>query len=140
VQAHAERILNVCKFYVEYFLGAKSVDLKKRIAQIMTEQRTIHLSESKRLLLGITAILAVTVPVGLSVGQVSSEQDWEKAAGGKMAFEVASVRLNPGPLRPSNFRLSPDDAYANTGGLLNADSPLGNYIDFAYKIQPTREQ
>jgi len=24
----------------------------------------------------------------------------------------------------SNFRLSPDDAYANTGGLLIADSPL----------------
>ena len=57
-----------------------------------------------------------------------------------MAFEVASVQLNPGPPEPSNFRLSPDDAYANTGGLLNADSPLGNYIEFAYKIQPTREQ
>jgi bla regulator protein blaR1 len=72
--------------------------------------------------------------------QSPNERTWEKAAGGKIAFEVASVRLNPGPPQPSNFRLSPDDAYANTGGLLNADSPLGNYIEFAYKIQPTREQ
>ncbi|HEY2471904.1 MAG TPA: TIGR03435 family protein [Terracidiphilus sp.] len=66
--------------------------------------------------------------------------DWQRAAGGKMAFDVASVRLNPGPLEPSNFRLSPDDAYTNTGGLLNADYPLATYIEFAYKSQPTREQ
>lgn len=66
--------------------------------------------------------------------------DWQTKAGGKLQFEVASVRLNPGPPEPSNFRLSPDDAYANTGGLLNADFPLATYIEFAYKIWPTREQ
>lgn len=66
--------------------------------------------------------------------------DWQTAAGGKMAFQVASVRLNPGPFVPSNFRLSPDDAYTNTGGLLDADYPLATYIEFAYKIWPTREQ
>jgi uncharacterized protein (TIGR03435 family) len=98
------------------------------------------MSRSKRLLLVTTAVLAVAVPIGLGLGQAPNEPDWEKAAGGKMAFEVASVRLNPGPLERSNFRLSPDDAYANTGGLLNADSPLGSYIEFAYKIQLTREQ
>jgi len=83
--------------------------------------------------------LAATISVA-GFTQSPNEHAWEKAAGGKMAFEVASVRLNPGPPQPSSFRLSPDDAYANTGGLLNADSPLGNYIEFAYKIQPTREQ
>jgi len=96
------------------------------------------MSQPAKLLIA-TAILAV-VSVEFGLTQVSNDRDWEKAAGGKMAFEVASVRLNPGPLAPSNFRLSPDDAYANTGGLLNADSPLGNYIEFAYKILPTREQ
>lgn len=144
VQAYAEGILNVCKFYVESplecFAGATGADLKKRIVRIMTKHREIDLSRAKRLLLSTTAMLAVTVPVGFGLGQVSNEQDWEKAAGGKMAFEVASVRLNPGPIKPSNFRLSPDDAYTNTGGLLNADFPLETYIDFAYKIQPTREQ
>jgi len=66
--------------------------------------------------------------------------DWQTAAGGKMEFEVASVRLNPGPMEPSKFRLSPDDAYVETGGLLIADSPLDTYIEFAYKLELTREQ
>jgi bla regulator protein blaR1 len=72
-------------------------------------------------------------------GQTVTE-DWQKAAGGKMEFEVASVRLNKGPHEPSSFRLSPDDDYTNTGGMLNADYPLTTYIAFAYKILPTREQ
>jgi len=98
------------------------------------------MSRSKRLLLNTTAILALAIPVELGLGQAPNQRDWEKAAEGKAEFDVASVRLNPGPLEPSNFRLSPDDAYANTGGLLNADFPLATYIEFAYKIQPTREQ
>jgi bla regulator protein BlaR1 len=93
-----------------------------------------------QLLIGTVAILAVTMPAGLGLCQAANEQDWEKAAGGKMAFEVASVRLNPGPMAPANFRLSPDDAYGETGGLLIADFPLENYIEFAYKIWPTREE
>lgn len=98
------------------------------------------MSRSKRLLIVTSAVLAVAAPIGLGLGQAQNEPDWEQAAGGKMAFEVASVRLNSGPLEPSNCRLIPDDAYANTGGLLNADSPLGSYIEFAYKIQLAREQ
>ena len=42
-------------------------------------------------------------------------EDWQNAAGGKMEFEVASVRLNPGSSISGNFRLSSDDAYATTG-------------------------
>jgi bla regulator protein BlaR1 len=91
-------------------------------------------------------MLATAGPLlfGARYGEVRAQQtvteDWQKAAGGKMEFEVASVRLNPGPGAPSNFRLSPDDAYAPTGGLLTADAPLPTYIFFAYKIMPTREQ
>lgn len=94
-----------------------------------------------RLVLVVVGVLAVTAAVepGI-VGQAPDEPAWERAAGGKMEFEVASVRLNPGPPEPSNFRLSPDDAYTATGGLLNADFPLATYIEFAYKIQLTREQ
>ena len=65
---------------------------------------------------------------GLGLCQAPNEENWEKAAGGQLEFEVPSVRLNPGPLEPSNFRLSPDDAYAKTGGLLKADFPLATYI------------
>jgi bla regulator protein BlaR1 len=74
------------------------------------------------------------------MAQTTATPDWQTSAGGHMAFEVASVRLNPGPVEPSNFRLSPDDAYTNTGGILNADESLANYIFFAYKIWPSREQ
>ena len=95
---------------------------------------------SPRFCIASAIVLITVLSVEPGLAQSSSEPNWERAAGGKMSFEVASVRLNPGPPQPSSFRLSPDDAYANTGGLLNADSPLGNYIEFAYKIQPTREQ
>ncbi len=57
-----------------------------------------------------------------------------------MEFEVASVRLNLGSHEPSTFRLSSDDAYTPTGGLLIADYPLTTYIEFAYKLSLTREQ
>jgi uncharacterized protein (TIGR03435 family) len=50
------------------------------------------------------------------------------------------VRLNLGSHEPSTFRLSSDDAYTPTGGLLIADYPLTTYIEFAYKLSLTREQ
>lgn len=94
----------------------------------------------RQVLVIAAGFVASTLLVESGVPQTPNQENWETAAGARMAFEVASVRLNPGPPQRSNFRLSPDDAYANTGVLLSADSPLGNYIEFAYKIQPTREQ
>ena len=88
----------------------------------------------------VAGAFALTFLAELGQTQAPNQQNWERAAGEKMAFEVGSVRLNTGPPQPSNFRLSPDDKYAHTGGLLIADAPVGNYIEFAYKIQPTREQ
>lgn len=41
--------------------------------------------------------------------QAPQAQDWEKAAGGKKAFDVASVKLDSGPFRPSNFPLLAGD-------------------------------
>jgi uncharacterized protein (TIGR03435 family) len=96
------------------------------------------------LILLIVATIAGPIIFGSWSAEVMAQQataeDWETAAGGHMSFEVASVRLNPGPMQPANFRLSPDDAYIKTGGLLNADFPLATYITFAYKIWPDREQ
>jgi uncharacterized protein (TIGR03435 family) len=66
---------------------------------------------------------------------------WEKAAGGKMAFEVVSIHLEkPGNFKPPLFALSPDDSYVSTGGRFFADFPLSVYIEFAYKIWLTDEQ
>ncbi|HEX4322378.1 MAG TPA: TIGR03435 family protein [Acidobacteriaceae bacterium] len=58
-----------------------------------------------------------------------------------MSFDVASIRRSkPGEFTPPSFPLSSDDAYRPTGGLFTADFPLDVYIEFAYKIQLTREQ
>jgi uncharacterized protein (TIGR03435 family) len=88
----------------------------------------------------LMAAAAIALGLCAPLRAQSAAPDGEKAAGEKLEFEAASVRLNPGPMEPSNFRLSPDEAYANTGGLLSADVPLATYIEFAYKIQGTREQ
>jgi uncharacterized protein (TIGR03435 family) len=66
--------------------------------------------------------------------------DWQVAAGGKMSFDVASVKLDPGPFRPPNFPLDPGDAYKPTGGRFFADFALVTYIRFAYKLALTQEQ
>jgi bla regulator protein BlaR1 len=97
-------------------------------------------------LFALLMLAAVARPVvfGVRYAEVIAAQsvteDWQKAAGGKMEFEVASVRLNLGSHEPSTFRLSSDDAYTPTGGLLIADYPLTTYIEFAYKLSLTREQ
>jgi hypothetical protein len=75
------------------------------------------------------------------IAQTQKVPQWQTAAGGKMSFDVASIRPSkPGTFTPPNFPLSSDDAYAPTAGLFTADFPLIHYIEFAYKIWLTREQ
>jgi len=72
--------------------------------------------------------------------QSSADPEWETAAGGKMSFEVASIRPSePGTL-PANISMETDDRYPPTGGLFTADRTLETYINFAYKLHPTPEQ
>lgn len=67
--------------------------------------------------------------------------EWQRAAGGRMEFEVASVRLDTSSsFKPPSFPLSADDSYVETGGLFHADFPLVVYIQFAYKLSLTRDQ
>src|ERR1017187_5621233 len=66
--------------------------------------------------------------------QAPQAQDWEKAAGGKKAFEVASVKLDSGPSRPSNVPLDTGDAFRPVGDRFSADSSVLTYIRFAYKV------
>jgi bla regulator protein BlaR1 len=75
------------------------------------------------------AAQAVTIP------------EWQTAAGGKLSFDVASIRpTKPDEFTPPNFPLSSDNAYAETAGLFTADFPLFVYIEFAYKFLPSNEQ
>jgi len=66
--------------------------------------------------------------------------DWQTAAGGKRAFEVASVKLDSGPFRSPNFPLDSGDAYRPVGGRFSADFPLATYLSFAYKLSLSSDQ
>jgi hypothetical protein len=93
----------------------------------------------KKLALGATgiAVLAVRIAMGiLNASAIRAQEagDWQKAAGGKMAFQVDSVKPSAGAFMPSNFPLDPSDSYGATGGRLSAQSPLSGYIQFAYKL------
>jgi len=88
--------------------------------------------------------------MGLSASAQSAEQDWEKAAGTKQQFEMASVRENKsGGPSYSNFSLdngnayfiiNKDDKLDLNGTLFSAKNQmLMRYIIFAYKLSGTQE-
>jgi Protein of unknown function (DUF3738) len=67
--------------------------------------------------------------------------EWQTRAGGRMAFEVASIHLaKPGTFSPPSFALDPGDSAIPPGGHFFADFPLLAYLTFAYKIWPIPEQ
>src|ERR1035441_4242598 len=110
--------------------------------------------DGKRRLFVIVCALLLTAEIfacaGISAHAQSTEQDWEKAAGGKQQFEVASVRENKsGGPSYSNFSLDNGNAYFVinkndkqdlNGTLFSAkNQTLMRYIIFAYKLSGTQE-
>lgn len=62
--------------------------------------------------------------------------EWQTKAGGKMAFEVASIKPAKGDVGPPSFPINVSEAYRETGGHFKADFTLLTYIEFAYKLAP----
>jgi bla regulator protein BlaR1 len=91
----------------------------------------------RRTLLLLAAAVALSIP---SPAQTTEMPDWQKAAGGKMEFDVASVRLDTGDFRPPSIAMSNDDGMQPRDGLFHADFPLRVDIEFAYKISLAPEQ
>ena len=97
----------------------------------------------KAVLLGIGGCLLLAIAnAPLSRAQSSAIKDWEKAAGGKMQFEVASVKENKSELNGNNssenISLDAGNSFTHTGGLFRATNiPLHWYIRFAYKLETT---
>jgi hypothetical protein len=60
--------------------------------------------------------------------------DWQTRAGGKMAFDVASIKPSKGAFVTSNFPLDPSEDYGAMNGRLTADGTLAEYVEFAYKV------
>src|SRR5579863_2260586 len=87
---------------------------------------------------GIKALTKLALAAGFLVAQDGA--DWQTSAGGKMSFDVASVKPSKGAFVPPDFPLDFGDGYRATGGYFKADFPLWTYIQFAYKILPGEEQ
>lgn len=78
-------------------------------------------------------------PTGQTINAQHPIPQWQKDAGGKMQFDVASVKLNKADssiVHPaSNIPLGAMDAFSPTGGLLQATGqPFLQYLIFAYKL------
>jgi uncharacterized protein (TIGR03435 family) len=100
---------------------------------------------------GIVALAAPIVVGALALPRLRAQAptaqspavpQWETDAGGKLAFEVVSVKQNksglPGnggsPVR-SNVPMDPGSNYSPNGGLFTATNwTLGGFIAFAYKL------
>jgi bla regulator protein BlaR1 len=108
-------------------------------------------SQSIRKLLWIILVgtFAMTAPVAfelspvlLAAQQTSSQattptsDDWETVAGGKMSFDVTSVKLSDPSVHNSDSNMSFfGDRYPPSGGLFSArNQELSDYIAFAYKL------
>jgi TonB family protein len=99
-RVYAEGILKTCEFYAESPLacvtGMTGSDLEMRIEAIMRNQTGEVVNLRKKVLLGAAMLLAVAVPVGVGVLNVSRLQAQSPpiAAASAPAFEVASLEPN----------------------------------------------
>src|SRR5579872_1439672 len=85
---------------------------------------------------GVVRLLCLTACLALTLRAQAPTPQWQIDAGGKTAFEVASVKPTQVRARPASNVPLLGDAYAPTGGLFSATStPLMNYLRFAFKDQ-----
>jgi bla regulator protein BlaR1 len=152
-------ILNVCKLFVESSLrcgsGVSEAHLKKRSARITAKRLGQRLIFRRKLNLSAAGILSLALPVAFGALQATEGQaqtasagltaapEWQTKAGGKMAFEVASIRQSkPEAFTPPNFPLDDGDSFGSFDprGHFKADFPLIVYIMFAYKLRLNGEQ
>src|SRR5215469_8228330 len=65
---------------------------------------------------------------------LAEQQPWEIAAGGRMSFDVASVKpVDREAFHVPSFPLDSGEAFVPTGGRFSAVFPLRVYVQFAYK-------
>lgn len=122
----------------------------------MTQRLSETLSFGKKLLLAAigAAVVAGLVVFGVvntpltaqsSTAQAPTAQSptpqWQIDAGGKMSFDVASVKQDTAApsaqTMHTNIPLGPQDLFTPTGGLFSATNfPLIVYMTFAYKLTP----
>jgi bla regulator protein BlaR1 len=93
----------------------------------------------KKLVLWAAALAGTGTPIIVGILnapaiRAQDPADWQTRAGGKMAFDVASIKPGKGPYVPANFPLDPSGDYGATNGRLSVNDTLAAYIEFAYKV------
>ncbi len=66
--------------------------------------------------------------------------DWQTATGGKMSFDVASIRVSPDAIHTMNFRWDDEAPFTPNGGYFFARNSLVDYIEFAYDFPLTDDE
>ena len=111
----------------------------------MRNRSPIGPSRWKKFVLGAATLAGLVAPIIVGILNAPAIRaqdaiDWQTRAGGKMAFDVASIKPSKGAFVPSNFPLDPSEDYVATNGRLTADETLAGYIEFAYKVWGNQAQ
>jgi uncharacterized protein (TIGR03435 family) len=86
-------------------------------------------------------LVGLLQPPRVSAQSTDAASDWEKAAGGKMSFDVASIKQDTsGNFFPPKFALDQGDTYPGNTTLFTSGFPLSTDISFAYKLGPFEDQ
>jgi uncharacterized protein (TIGR03435 family) len=127
-------------------VATKSYGMSSVIESVTYQSRPV-----RKLLFSVAVILAIIGPSAFGqpnapplvesppaqplIAQTPKVPEWQAAAGGKMSFDVASVRQDPsGKFRNPGYSFDSDDQYIPNGGLFTTDASLRTYINFAYKL------
>jgi uncharacterized protein (TIGR03435 family) len=107
-------------------------------------------AQRRRLIIATAGFVAVIVAGALTASRLGAQApatlpavpQWQIDAGGKMAFDVASVKPDKSDANPiANFPLTFVDDHPSTGGRLSVvNFRLITYIAFAYKLAPGQQQ
>lgn len=91
----------------------------------------------------IAAIILASVALRMGAAPQSAQfnrSEWEKAASGKMSFDVASVKHSTAEGYHSNFPLTLGSNFGLVGNLFSASVPLRTLIGFAFKLSVGQTQ
>ncbi len=84
--------------------------------------------------------LAAALPLLGQAPAVAPRPDRQSASGGKMSFEVASIRESSDSVHTMNFRWDDEAPFTPNGGYFSARNSLVNYIEFAYNFPLTDDE
>jgi uncharacterized protein (TIGR03435 family) len=131
-EAYAEGILNVCKFYLQVppcVAGAAGANLRKRLERVLSRRLAVSLSLPKRLMLLGAGLCTIAGPI--AIGLLNAPMGSAQAQpGGRLTFEVASVKLSP-----------PDAAgrsVSHSAGarLVTSNATVKQLVYLAYQVMP----